>query len=98
MHSLLQLTYDVEKPLIQRQYKSNCHLDSICKIVDHEEPDGDSNYEFAMYSRYIQCSKGGGGNDLSLSSAIDWSSLHNKSLTLPDTREIRVPINVMRKK
>ena len=97
MHSLLQLTYAAEKPLIQQQYKSNYHLDSICNIVDHEEQDGYSKYKFAMHFMSRQRNKGGGGNDLSLSSAIDWSSLHNKSLTLPDVREIRVPINVMRK-
>ena len=67
-------------------------------MVDHEEQDGYSKYKFAMYFMIIQCNEGGGGNDLSLSSAIDWSSLHNKSLNLPDAREIRVPISVMRKK
>ena len=64
--------------------------------MDHEEQDRDSNYKFAMYFMSIQCNEG--GNDLSLSFAIDWSSLHNKSLNLPDAREIRVPISVMRKK
>ena len=66
--------------------------------MDHEEQDRDSNNKFAVYFMSVQCHKGGGGNDLSLSSAIDWSSLHNKSLNLPDAREIRVPISVMRKK
>ena len=33
----LQLTFDLKKPLIQRQHKPNWLLDSICKIVDHRE-------------------------------------------------------------